>query len=77
LFCNCLELQGFQKQTGLSSYCTLFFRPFTVRGPGEVRWKWGGHQRLRCALSQNIRPPLQHYSHTQCTLLETTGVQCV
>jgi hypothetical protein len=49
----------------------------TVRAPREVHWEWGEHERLRCTLSQNTRPPLQHCSKTQCiALLETTGIQC-
>jgi hypothetical protein len=29
----------------------------TVREPREFRCEWGGHERLHCTLSQNMRPP--------------------
>jgi hypothetical protein len=39
-----------------SFHCRILI---TVRTPREVRWEWGGHERLRYTLSQNMRPP-QH-----------------
>jgi hypothetical protein len=30
----------------------------TVRAPREFSWEWSGHERLRCTLSQNMRPLL-------------------
>jgi hypothetical protein len=40
--------------------------PRATRSPLGVG---GGHERLRCTLSENMRPPLQHYSYTQCNAL--------
>jgi hypothetical protein len=56
----------------------------TVRASREVHWEWGGHEQLRFTPSQNMRPPLIHYSYTQCTALpeynvfgiETDGMRC-
>jgi hypothetical protein len=32
----------------------------TFRAPREVLWEWGGHERQRCIISQNMRPLLKH-----------------